>query len=286
MWPYCVAVEIHPRYDGDPVIVVDGAIDDIRVPFLRQRRRLLAEMHELAEAEWAAPSRCEGWSSKDVISHLASTDRFWSVSLARGIAGDPTRFLVGFDPKATPAALAAAESSVEVNEMLDGFAAGVEALCDAVEALTDDQWDLTAEAPPGHLAVRAVVHHALWDSWVHERDVLLPLGRRVIEEPDEIVASLRYASALSPSFAVGSDPTRRGTLVLDVTEPDRRLVADIGSSITVGTGGAPDDALVIEGRAVDVLETLSVRRPFDQELPADTRWMVAGLAEIFETETS
>ena len=59
-------MEIHPRYDTDPVIVVDGTINDIRVPFLRQRRRLAATLTDLDAQEWAAPSRCEGWSSKDV----------------------------------------------------------------------------------------------------------------------------------------------------------------------------------------------------------------------------
>lgn len=287
--PTVGVVEIHPRYDADPPIVIDSPIAGIRTPFLRQRRRLVSTLHELSDDEWAAPSRCEGWSSKDVIAHLASTDGFWGASLAGVLHDEPTRYLVGFDPKATPAALAEAASSVSPSDTLAGLADGVERLCDTVEALEDEDWDRTAEAPPGHVSVRTMVHHALWDAWIHERDVLEPLGRSLVEEPDEVVASLRYAAALSPAFGVQRDPSRNGTLVLEITEPVRRVVAEIGHQVTVseqaGPGVAADagDALVVVGRGAEVVEALSVRRPLDAPVPADKRWMVDGLAEVFET---
>ena len=49
-----------------------------------------------------------------------------------------------------------------------------------------------------------VAHHALWDCWVHERDIVLPLGLPTAIEPDEVRACLRYAAALSPAFAISS----------------------------------------------------------------------------------
>ncbi len=285
-------MEIRPRYDADPPIVIDSPVADIRTPFLRQRRRLVSTLHELSPDEWAAASRCDGWSSKDVIAHLASTDGFWGASLAGAQHDEPTRYLVGFDPKATPAALAAAVGSVSAADTLAGLADGVERLCDTVEGLQDDDWDRTAEAPPGHVSVRTMVHHALWDAWIHERDVLLPLGRDLVEEPDEVTACLRYAAALSPAFGVQHDPSRRGSLVLEVTEPARRVVATIGHQVVVseqaGAGDAADsvdaaDTLVMRGRGAEVVEVLSVRRPLDASVPADRRWMVDGLAEVFET---
>ena len=36
-------------------------------------------------------------------------------------------------------------------------------------------------------------------------------------------------------------------------------------------------------RWVDVLEQLSIRVPIDQEVPAEHRWLLDGLAEVFET---
>lgn len=47
---------------------------------------------------------------------------------------------------------------------------------DLLGSLEAVDWEALAEAPPGHITVSAVTHHALWDSWIHERDVLLPLG--------------------------------------------------------------------------------------------------------------
>ena len=44
-----------------------------------------------------------------------------------------------------------------------------------------------------------VLHHALWDAWIHERDVLLPLGVSPTEEPDEVAALLDWrVLALQP----------------------------------------------------------------------------------------
>ena len=42
------------------------------------------------------------------------------------------------------------------------------------------------------------------------------------------------------------------------------------------------DAVVLRGRAVDLIEMLSTRVPLDQTVPADKRWLITGLAEIFE----
>ncbi|HUW04454.1 MAG TPA: maleylpyruvate isomerase family mycothiol-dependent enzyme [Acidimicrobiales bacterium] len=278
-------MEIHPRYDVDPAIVVDCSIEEIAVPFLRQRRRLAALLHELSAVEWAAPSRCEGWSTQDVVGHVVSTDGFWGVSLESALDGAPTKLLVGFDPKATPAQIAAGAGPVDRGDLLARHAGGVDALCRAVESLTDDQWDLAAEAPPGHVSVRTMLHHALWDTWIHERDVVLPLGRAAVEEPDEIAACLRYVACLSPAFGQYTDPARTGSLVLDATDPQVRLVVEVGRSVSVrSVGSAAPDALELHGDAVELVEQLSVRMPFDHTIPTEHRWMVSSLAEVFETE--
>lgn len=283
--PTLAKVKIHPRYDSEPAIVVDRSFDEIAIPFVRQRRRLNSLVDQLSEEEWAAPSRCEGWSIHDVVTHVASTDRFWSLSLESALAGAPTKLLIGFDPKATPAQMAEGARSLDRADVVAGLSAGVDALCRAVESLTEDQWDLTAEAPPGHVSVRTMLHHALWDTWIHERDVVLPLGRPADQEPDEVAACLRYAACLSPSFGRFTDPARTGSLVLDVTDPNVRLVVEIGQSVSVRSDrSAPADALVLTGDAVDMVEQLSVRMPFDHTIPSAQRWMVESLAEIFETE--
>jgi hypothetical protein len=158
------------------------------------------------------------------------------------------------------------------------------ALCATVEALDEAEWVATAETPVGDVAVSTLVHHALWDSWVHERDVLGPLGMTQELEPDEILASLRYAAALAPAFALQADPTRRGSILFEITDPDARVAVTIGGSVYVEDGEALEGALAMRGDAVEVLEALSIRTPWTQAAPADQAWLLTGLADVFESE--
>ena len=279
-------MEISPRYDGGPLVRLDGAPTAVGVPFLRQRRRFADVLSSLSPEQWAAPSRCEEWRVQDVAAHMATVDRFYKLMIESGLAGEPTRFLARFDPKATPASLVDAQRDKSPAETLAFFLDACEALCTTVESLDDDGWTAIAESPVGHVSVSALVHHALWDSWVHERDVLLPLGVVPDEEADEIVASLRYVAALSPVFALQSSPGRTGTLALEVERPPARIVVTVGNDIQVAEGDAPDDALVLRGDAVDLLEALSVRAPLRHPVPDDEAWLVAGLTEAFESSPS
>ena len=275
-------MQIQPRYDGEPLVDLQLPPQGAVAAFARQRRRLAGRVAELDDDQWLAPSRCEGWTVKDVVSHLTSTNGFWAVSIASGIAGTPTRFLDGFDPKATPAALADADTGTPVAEARERFTSSTEALCASVEALTADQLTLLAEAPPGHIAVHGVVLHALWDSWVHERDILLPLGLPVDEEPDEVVESLRYGVALAPALALTAAPHQRGRLGVEVDDLGLTCWIDAGPVVVVHDGAAPDGTPVLRGSGVELLEALSVRRPLEHHLPDDHRWLVEGLAEVFE----
>ena len=275
---------IQPRYDGPPVIVLDGAIDDQRDTLIRQRRRMVDELASRTDEEWRTPSRCEGWTAKDVVAHLGTTNDFWRLSIEAGLAGAPSRLLVGFDPKLTPAALVEAVRALSPAETFERFATSTSSLCDAVDALDVTGWATIAEAPPGHVPIRVMAHHAVWDAWVHERDILLPLAAAPAEEADEIISCLRYAAALGPSFAALSDADRRGVLAIDVSDPDAHVVVEqAGGAVAVRAGEAPSGAAVLRGRAVDVLEMLSIRVPFDQAIPDDARWMVQGLADVSES---
>jgi uncharacterized protein (TIGR03083 family) len=279
-------MQLTPHYGPDPLIVLTGDPASILEPLVRQRRRLAAVLAGFDEERWAAPSRCEGWSNRDVVVHLDSTNAFWSFSISQGLAGEPTRFLATFDPVASPAQLVAG-SDLSGAEAGERFAASADALCDLLAGLDEDGWRTLAEAPPGHLSVAAVAHHALWDSWVHERDVLLPLGEDPAEEADEIAATLRYAAALSPAFALSHGSGEVGTLGVAVTGPEVAFVVEVGDRVTVtdvADAGAATDAadLVLEGAAIDLAEALSIRRPLDQPIPAASAWLVSGLAEVFD----
>jgi uncharacterized protein (TIGR03083 family) len=254
---------------------------DPSVPLLRQRRRFGELLGTLDDAQWAAPSRCDQWSVRDVVAHLVTVDQFWLLAIGAGLAGAPTRFLATFDPVATPAQLVDAMGDTPA-EVLGRFVEGVEGLADALGGLDAEQWALPAESPPGHVPLHALARHALWDAWVHERDVVLPLGMQPVEEPDEVALSLEYVAALSPGFLAMYGSTRPGTLVVDGTDPDVRVVVELGATVTVHDGHAPEDALRLVGPSVQLVDALSLRAPLPCEVDDAGAWMLSGLSTAFD----
>jgi uncharacterized protein (TIGR03083 family) len=273
-------MQLTPRYGPDAVLVLDGPPSRIAAPLIRQRRRLAMMLTGLSDEQWSHPSRCDGWSCRDVIVHLESTNAFWSASISSGVGGAPTRFLGTFDPVASPAQMVAA-SDVSANEVLDRFIASSEALATLLSSLGDGDWAIPAEAPPGHISVSAVAHHALWDSWVHERDVLLPLGITPVEEEDEVAACLRYVAGLGPALAMARGESHVGTLGVSSTDPDLSILVEVGERVVVRDGEA-GATLRLAGRAVDLVEAFSIRAPHGQPIPPDSAWMLGGLAATFD----
>ncbi len=277
-------MKLSPRYDAPGFLRFDGPLDDPSVALLGQRRRLASILAALDDAQWATPSRCEGWSVRDVVSHLVDTNQFWAISIAAGRSGEPTRFLAAFDPVATPAEMVEGVRSLPWVTVLERFVESNEAIAESVAGLDEDDWSILGEAPPGHVPLRAVALHALWDAWVHERDITLPLGLAPVEDADEIAACLRYAAVISPALAVAAGSTRQGSIVVEVTDPEVHFVVDVGEAIVVHEGDASADALHLTGSAVELLEGLSYRTLLAQPVADEHRWLFDGLAAVFDRE--
>ena len=272
---------LSPHYGDQPIISVVLRADGGH-PVLAQRRRLEAQLRELTEEQWQHASRCAGWTVQDVIAHLTSTKGFWALSIERGLAGEPTRFLGMFDPVASPAEMVEQVKGTPPSVTLDEFVTSNEALACTVEALDEEGWSTTAEAPPGHLPIRLVADHALWDAWVHERDIMLPLGLEPTVAADEVRTCLRYAAALGRALALCAGSTESGAVEISVTGPDDRFVVQVGpEQVRVHGDEAPADSLAVQAEAVALLEVLS-RRDVGWPEPPAVAWLSAGLAEVFD----
>lgn len=272
-----------PRYDAEPLVTIAGQVDDPAVPLLRQRRRLGDVLRGLDEEQWAVASRCDAWTVHGVISHLVGTNGFWAIAMGAALAGEPTRYLATFDPVATPLVMVDGMQQLSPAEVLARYDESVDAIAAVVTGLDRERWSVLGEAPPGHVSLEAVALHALWDAWTHERDCLLPLGLAQAEEPDEILGCLRYAAALGPAFSRSHGSTATGQLAVVVTDPDASFVVDVGAATVVVTdGAAPEGAPVLRGSAIGLLEALGFRQPFEEELPAEHRWLVGGLDAVFD----
>ena len=270
-----------PRYEAPPIVALDGPPGEVLAPLVRQRRRLEQVLADLEPEQWALPSRCEGWTVQDVIAHLVGTNSFWETSVLAGLAGEPTRILAAFDPAATPAVMVAGMRTLTPADVLSQFTTTNDGFVTAVESLDDDGWGVLAESPPGHVPIKLLAAHALWDSWVHERDVLLPLGLDQMAEPDELGVCLRYSAALSPGFAIMAGTATPCSLGVATTDPALAVVVDVGESVDVRLAPTADRPC-LRGEAVDLIEALSIRRPLPADAPPEWHAVLRGLATVFD----
>lgn len=252
-------------YDG-VTIVVD---DDLSVvePWLRHRRRLVASLREFSEDQWKSTTRCTNWDARGVVSHLVTVDAFWLTSLRAAQARDePTTFIRGFDPSTGTDVFVDPMLELPTEVIFQQLIDGTDAFVTMTGGFAANDWDAPGEAPFGHVSARLLLAHAFWDSWLHERDILEPLGLAPAIEPDELLAATWYTlvvgalqgGLLDDAAPVGPGPAAPIDATLRFEElPDDPLRVEIGTgvSITRPDGGDAFSA----GAAVDVVESLAGR---------------------------
>jgi uncharacterized protein (TIGR03083 family) len=276
-------VKLSPRYDGPAILAIDGDPGDQGVPLARQRRRLESLLAGLGEDEWRAPTRCDGWTVQDVAAHLVGVNAFWEGSVVSGLAGSPTRVLGGFDPAAHPPLMIEPMRAQSPRETFDQLVTSDDGFLGAVADLDDDGWSATSESPAGHVSVRLLAHHALWDAWVHERDIALPLGLTPAVEADEVASSLRYAAAVGPALTISQGRASRGVLGVAASDPDVTFTLEVGDSVLVRDGTPLAGVPCLYGDAVELVEALSVRAPLPDGAPDAWHELIRGLATVFDT---
>jgi len=274
-------MRVTPRYDGPALLEIAGTSDDQLVPVTRQRRRFERMLADLSVDEWGARTRCDGWTVQDVASHLVGVNAFWEMSITAGLAGAPTRVLTNFDPASTPTLLIEPMRALPPAEVLAQLVASHDSLLGIIADLDDAGWTTTAETPAGYVPIRLLAFHALWDCWIHERDVALPLGRTPAVEADEVASSLRYAAALSPGFLLSDGTGCRGRFGVDAREPDAQFWLEVDDAVHVHDGATPAGAPCLRGDAVALTEALSIRAPLPVDAPAEWHTLLGGLAAAF-----
>lgn len=270
-----------PRYGDKPIVSVEVREGGPH-PILQQRARFAEVLHSLTDDEWRHPSRCDGWTVQDVITHLTSANHFWAISIQSGAAGQPTQFLAAFDPVASPQQMVAQEQGTPVAATLEAFETSCDALAAAVDDLSPEDWEALAEAPTGHVPIRLVADHALWDSWVHERDVVLPLGRTPVVEEDEVLAALRYCAALGRAFEVTAGQAEPSAVLIEATDPATWFVVEVrDGTVRVHNGPVPAGSPSCSASAAALIDMLSLRDA-GVPVPEPVRQLTAGLATVFD----
>lgn len=243
--------------------------------------RMLAE----ASAEtWAAPTRCDGWSVRDVVAHLVTVNRFWEASVRGGRDGRPTRMLAAFDPAADPGLFVESMSALHADDVFEQFVASNDGFLGAVAELSDEEWTRVAESPIGHVGLDRTIDHALWDAWVHERDIALPLGLPLVDEPDELAACLRYAAAAGPAINAGQPGAFTGLVQVSASDPETEFVVEVTTAVAVHEGAGGADVPCLRGGAAELIDALSVRTPLPANAPDEWHLVMQGVVRAFATE--
>ena len=176
---------LHVEFDPAPIIAAHA----------RQTRRFAQEAATLDEAALATKSRCHKWTVADVLRHLCDVDS-WMDDLWNG------RFppLGQFDPNTTPHEFVLKTRDVPDIEIRDRFVTACETMAADVEGSGPERWGAPAFSPLGAVPWWLSALHTFFDSWLHERDCLLPLGSEPPIETEEVTPVLAYILGLAGTF--------------------------------------------------------------------------------------
>lgn len=167
--------------------------------YARHRRRFAVEVKELDETALAAQSRCSKWSVADVLRHGRDVDA-WMQALWSGERPPFT----SFDPLVTPHEFVVAGRAMSDTDARDRYVESAETMAADVGNSGPDRWGLRSVSPLGFVPWWLSALHVFYDSWVHERDALLPLGLEVTVADDESMPILAYSLALAGTLVDGS----------------------------------------------------------------------------------
>lgn len=251
---------------GVPMVVAASPAD-VAGAWIAHRQRLRGWLQNLPDAAWDRPTRCSEWCVSDLVQHLISGSQFLGYTLHQSKKGEATRLLAAFDPQITPGATASQFADLRAPDLLNALADVDGRVRRELEGCSDRDWLLPAEAPLGRVPTFVSVNHFLFDSWVHERDLMLPAGEAPPTEPNEVSAVASYVVALAGCARAATDDTRHSsvTFAVMVTDFDLHLcIEDEASTTAVTVGNAPADAPAVKGTASDLVDFATGRDSGDR----------------------
>ena len=242
----------------------------------RQRQRFAEILAEFGPDDWAAPTRCADWCAHDVVRHLCDCN-----AIAAGAGDRALDLAAGFDPRITPRRWPTVSASQSPGATVSRFLATTEDLFALLRGRLARGLRFDVCLPYGPMDWTILVLHAFWDSWLHERDVLLARGRAHPTNGDATGYAAAYGLFIAAAVAAmfGGQVQEKLTLAGDgggIFDLDGRD----GVTLTVTrvtTAGPP---------AADVTDALAGRSPAAAvlgDLPASSRATLLGMANFFNT---
>ena len=248
--------------------------------FGRQRQRFAAVLQGFGPDDWAAPTRCTEWSAHHVVRHLCDGNAIMKAWIT-GTEYATLDLRAGFDPRITPRTWPAVSAAETPAATLNRFLVSTDDLIVLMRDRIARGHGFDIRLPYGPMAWTVGILHAFWDSWLHERDVLLARG---CEHPTNGDAT-RYATAYGLFIAMvvgrmyGDRVQETLTLGGDgggIFHLDSRRAVTLTVTPATTTGppaAAATDALAGRAPVADVLGSL----------PASSRSALSRMADFFNT---
>jgi uncharacterized protein (TIGR03083 family) len=246
----------------------------------RQRQRFAAVLRGFGPGDWAAPTRCADWSAHDVVRHLCDS----TAKLAAARPGDRTLDrTAGFDPRTTPRRWPIVSAGEPPGATLGRFLATTDELLALLRGRLAQGPSFNVCLPYGPMDWTILVLHVYWDSWLHERDVLLARAREHPTDGNATFYAAAYGVFIAAAVAArprsgGSEQVRQKlTLGGDgggIFDLDNRSAVTL-TAIPATTAGPP---------AAEVTDALAGRPPAAAvlgDLPVSSRTTLSRMADFF-----
>jgi hypothetical protein len=219
-----------------------------------QHDRVIATWGSLAPDQWHVVSRNNEWTVHDTARHMADVMEGMSAQTH----DEPWPFaLVEFDPNSTPDRWLAQSADDPPARTIERFAAAAPRYRERIgeRVAADDSGTALTPYGPAHWTMSIV--HGFWDTWLHERDIALPLGLEATSTSSEQRLAALYGLLMAVVPARMSDVDFE--TVVRLTGPVEVVVAAAhkGGTVTSRDNASTDGALT--GDLCSVVDALSGR---------------------------
>src|SRR5262245_3007456 len=152
---------------------VEPGPDAVAAALANHRQRMLALVRTFDDDQWQMQSRCSEWTVHDVVRHLADVANM-DTALQRGQG--PRNADGRIDPRNDPAVWLEASRGQTPVETVAAFEAAAGDEQSVLKQRIHDGGDELLPGPYGPLHWSSFASHLFWDAWLHERDIVVPLG--------------------------------------------------------------------------------------------------------------
>ena len=199
------------------------------------RPRLIQQLRKLSEDEWAAQSRCDDWTVKEVIAHLSPVLANYLIFITsakkeKNILDDPNLsfnepgVLDGKSLAETLSKMAkeSSESFDSTEELINEFELRFEMLLDGFNSCKDNEWDLKAFHPVNWVSVYGILLWTMFESTIHAWDALNAVDERYLVDED--------LAPLLPQYFCNKLINRWFKTTDSPETPSQTLAVNLGSS--------------------------------------------------------